>query len=44
VIWTGVTSFILFKLIDLTMGLRVSIDEERQGLDLSSHGERSYNY
>ena len=44
VVWTGVVSFILFKLIDMTMGLRVSIDEERQGLDLSSHGERSYNY
>ena len=44
VVWTGTVSFILFKLIDMTMGLRVSIDEERQGLDLSSHGERAYNY
>ncbi len=44
VVWTGIVSFILFKLIDMTMGLRVTLDEERQGLDLSSHGERSYNY
>lgn len=44
VVWTGVVSFILFKLIDMTMGLRVSVDEERQGLDLTSHGERAYNY
>jgi ammonium transporter, Amt family len=44
VVWTGVVSYVLFKLIDLTMGLRVSVDDERQGLDLSSHGEKAYNY
>jgi ammonium transporter, Amt family len=44
VVWTGVVSFVLFKLLDLTMGLRVSPDQEREGLDLASHGERAYNY
>lgn len=43
VVWSGVVSFIAFKLIDLTMGLRVSEDEEREGLDTASHGERAYN-
>jgi Amt family ammonium transporter len=42
-IWSGVVSFILFKLIDMTMGLRVSDEEEREGLDTSSHGERAYS-
>jgi Amt family ammonium transporter len=44
VVWTGVVSFVLFKLIDMTIGLRVAADDERQGLDLTSHGERAYNY
>lgn len=43
VIWSGVVSFVLFKLIDMTMGLRVSEEEERQGLDTASHGERAYS-
>ena len=43
VIWSGVVSFILFKLIDLIMGLRVSEEAEREGLDIASHGERAYN-
>jgi Amt family ammonium transporter len=42
IVWSGVVSFVLFKLIDMTMGLRVSEEEERQGLDTSSHGERAY--
>lgn len=42
--WSGIGSFILFKLIDLTMGLRVSTEKEREGLDLAEHGERAYNY
>jgi Amt family ammonium transporter len=33
-------SLIILKLIDLTIGLRVSIDEEREGLDIALHGER----
>jgi ammonium transporter, Amt family len=43
VVWSGVVSFISFKLIDLTIGLRVSEEEEREGLDISSHGETAYN-
>ena len=42
-LWSGVGSAILYKLIDLTMGLRVSTDTEREGLDIAEHGERAYN-
>ena len=41
-IWSGVVSFIAFKLIDMVMGLRVKEEEEREGLDISSHGESAY--
>jgi Amt family ammonium transporter len=40
IIYTGIVSFILLKAVDLTIGLRVSDDEEREGLDESLHGER----
>lgn len=43
VVWSGVVSFVLFKLIDITMGLRVSEDAEREGLDVAEHGEKAYN-
>lgn len=43
IIWSGVVSFVLFKLIDVTMGLRVNSEEEREGLDTVTHGERAYN-
>jgi Amt family ammonium transporter len=43
VIWSGVVSFIAFKLVDLTIGLRVSEEDEREGLDITSHGETAYN-
>jgi len=42
VIWCGVISFILFKIIDATMGLRVNEEDERAGLDATSHGESAY--
>lgn len=42
--WSGSGSAILFFVIDKTMGLRPEADAEREGLDLSSHGERAYNY
>ncbi len=42
ILWSGIASFILFKLIDMVMGLRVSEEAEREGLDTSSHGERAY--
>jgi ammonium transporter, Amt family len=43
VVWSGVVSFVLFKLIDMVIGLRVSEEDEREGLDTASHGERAYN-
>ncbi len=42
IVWSGVVSFVLFKLVDLTMGLRVPEEQEREGLDTASHGERAY--
>lgn len=42
--WSALVSVILFFLIGKTIGLRVSSDEEREGLDISSHGERAYHY
>jgi Amt family ammonium transporter len=42
VVWSGVVAFIAFKLVDLTIGLRVSEEEEREGLDVTSHGEAAY--
>ena len=38
-VYTAVVSFILLKLIDMVMGLRVTAEEEREGLDLALHGE-----
>jgi len=43
IIWSGVVAFIAFKIVDLTIGLRVAEDEEREGLDITSHGETAYN-
>jgi len=42
-VWSGVVSFILYKLVDAVIGLRVDADTERQGLDLTSHGEQAYH-
>ncbi len=44
VVWTGVVSFVLFYVIKLVFGIRPTADEERQGLDQTSHGETAYNY
>jgi Amt family ammonium transporter len=44
VVWSGVVSYIAFKLIDVTIGLRVSEEDEREGLDLSAHGETAYHH
>jgi len=43
VVWSGVVSLAAYKIVDLTIGLRVPEDEEREGLDISSHGETAYN-
>lgn len=42
IVWSGVVAFICYKIVDLTVGLRVSEEAEREGLDTSSHGERAY--
>jgi Amt family ammonium transporter len=42
-IWSGVVSFVAYKIVDATIGLRVTEDEEREGLDITYHGESAYN-
>lgn len=42
--WCGIGSLILFKIVDLIIGLRPSVDIEREGLDLTSHGEAAYHH
>jgi Amt family ammonium transporter len=44
IVWCGIVSVILLKLIDLTIGLRVSSEDEERGLDLTQHNEEGYNY
>ncbi len=44
VVWSGVVSIVAFKVVDLVIGLRVPEDEEREGLDISSHGETAYHH
>ena len=43
IVWSAVVSYIAYKLVDLVLGLRVSEEEEREGLDISSHGETAYH-
>ncbi len=43
IVWSAVVAFIAFKLVDLVIGLRVTEEEEREGLDISSHGETAYH-
>ena len=43
VLWSGVVAFIAYKLVDLVIGLRVPEEEEREGLDITSHGESAYH-
>jgi len=43
IVWSGVVSLIAYKLVDIVIGLRVSEEEEREGLDISSHGETAYH-
>ena len=42
IVWSGIVAFIAYKIVDITIGLRVSEEEEREGLDISSHGESAY--
>ncbi|MFV0280440.1 MAG: ammonium transporter [Rhodoblastus sp.] len=43
-VWSGAGSAVLYKIVDLTVGLRLPGDNEREGLDVVDHGERAYNY
>lgn len=43
IVWCGIASLILYKLVDLLIGLRVTEEDERIGLDLSAHGEQAYH-
>ena len=43
IIWSGIVSYIAFKLVDIVIGLRVSEESEREGLDISEHGETAYH-
>ncbi len=42
-LWSGIGSAILYKVVDLIVGLRVTVESEREGLDLSTHGEAAYH-
>jgi Amt family ammonium transporter len=43
IVWSGVVAFVAFKIADLIVGLRVTEEEEREGLDVNSHGEAAYH-
>src|SRR6185436_4879947 len=43
VVWSGVVAFVAFKIVDIVVGLRVPEEEEREGLDITAHGESAYN-
>jgi len=43
VVWSGVVAFVAFKIVDVVVGLRVPEEEEREGLDITAHGESAYN-
>ena len=43
IVWSGVVSLVAYKIVDRVIGLRVPEDEEREGLDITSHGETAYH-
>lgn len=43
ILWCGIGSIILYKIVDVVVGLRVPVEAEREGLDLASHGEAAYH-
>jgi ammonium transporter, Amt family len=43
IVWSGAVAYLAYKLVDMTVGLRVPEDEEREGLDITSHGESAYH-
>ena len=44
ILWSGIVSLVAFKLVDVVLGLRVPEEEEREGLDITSHGESAYHH
>jgi Amt family ammonium transporter len=42
-VWSAVVAYIAYKIVDMLVGLRVTEEEEREGLDSASHGESAYN-
>ena len=42
-LWSGTVAFVCYKIVDIFIGLRVPEDEEREGLDITSHGESAYH-
>jgi len=43
IVWSGIGSLILFKVVDVIIGLRATVESEREGLDITEHTERAYN-
>ena len=43
IVWAGVASYIIIKIVQIIIGIRVENEEETEGLDLTSHGERGYD-
>jgi ammonium transporter, Amt family len=43
-VWSGIGTLVILKVIDIVIGLRPTPEVEREGLDLTDHGERAYNY
>ncbi len=43
IVWSAVVAFVAFKLVDVVIGLRVPVEQEREGLDITSHGESAYH-
>ncbi len=44
IVWSGVVAFIAYKIVDMVIGLRVTEESEREGLDIRSHGETAYHH
>ncbi len=44
IVWSGVVAYISFKIVDMTVGLRVPEEQEREGLDITAHGESAYRF
>ncbi|WP_432381600.1 ammonium transporter [Duganella sp. P38] len=44
IVWSGIVAIIAFKLVDIVIGLRVPEEEEREGLDITTHGESAYHH